>query len=104
MKYEFESETGRLYVFMPKEVDHHLADSVRLEMDRLFIVYPVRGLIFDFTDTVFMDSSGIGLILGRCKNLQFSGGEASAIHLNPQMQRIFRISGLEKIILVEGKQ
>ena len=104
MQYKFETETGKLYVHMPREVDHHMSDAVRQEMDRLFIIYPVRGLVFDFADTNFMDSSGIGLIIGRCKNLKFSGGQATAIHLNQQMQRIFKISGLHKIIKVEEEQ
>ena len=104
LQYKFETETGTLFVYMPKEVDHHLADKVRLEMDRLFVVYPVRKMVFDFADTIFMDSSGIGLLLGRCKNLKYAGGQASAVHLNQQMERIFKISGLHKLILVEEKQ
>ena len=61
----------------------------------------MRSLVFDFADTRFMDSSGIGVLIGRCKNVRFSGGYVKAIHLNGQIQRIFKLSGLKKIIEVE---
>ena len=67
----------------------------------IILKYPVRSLVFDFADTRFMDSSGIGVLIGRCKNVRFSGGYVKAIHLNGQIQRIFKLSGLKKIIEVE---
>ena len=101
MEHRFEGETGRLFIQMPTEVDHHFAEQLRRETDSLMSRYPVRSLVFDFQKTVFMDSSGIGVILGRCRNLQFAGGRSVAIHLNAQIQRIFRVSGLHKLISVE---
>lgn len=101
MEHKFERETGRLFIRMPREVDHHFAQQLRRETDSLISRYPVRGLVFDFQKTVFMDSSGIGVILGRCRNLKFAGGQATAIHLNSQIQRIFQVSGLHKLISVE---
>lgn len=101
MEHRFEQSTGRLVIQMPREVDHHSAEGLRRETDRLMAQYPVRGIVFDFQSTVFMDSSGIGVILGRCRNLKFSGGQAVAVHLNGQIRRIFQVSGLHKIIHVE---
>lgn len=101
MEHRFEGETGRLFIQMPREVDHHFAEQLRRESDGLMNRYPVRGLVFDFRKTIFMDSSGIGVILGRCRNLKFAGGQAVAINLNSQIQRIFQISGLHKLISVE---
>lgn len=101
MEHRFEQETGRLIIRMPREVDHHSSESLRQETDALLLHYPVRGIVFDFRDTAFMDSSGIGVILGRCRNLKFAGGRVSARNLNEQIQRIFRISGLHKVIQVE---
>ncbi len=100
MEHKFERETGTLRVQMPKELDHHSAETLRQETDALLIKYPVRSIVFDFQDTVFMDSSGIGVILGRCRNLKFAGGQALAVHLNQQIQKIFQVSGLHKIIEV----
>ncbi len=101
MEHKFERATGQLFIQMPREVDHHFAEQLRHETDGLINRYPVRSLVFDFQKTVFMDSSGIGVILGRCRNLRFAGGQASAIHLNGQIQRIFQVSGLHKIINVQ---
>lgn len=101
MKHRFEQDTGYLLIHMPREVDHHTSLKLREETDFLLRQYPVRGIVFDFQDTVFMDSSGIGVILGRCRNLGLSGGRASAVHLNEQIKKIFRMSGLQKVISVE---
>ena len=59
----------------------------------------VRHASADFVG--FMDSSGIGVIIGRCKNVRFSGGYVKAVHLNEQIRRIFQLSGLRKIMEVE---
>ena len=73
----------------------------RQETDLLIDTYHVRHLVFDFTETEFMDSSGIGVIIGRCKNLGYSGGDVSACHLNERVDKIFTVSGLKKIIQVK---
>lgn len=64
----------------------------------------MRSLVFDFADTRFMDSSGIGVVIGRCKNVRFSGGYVRAVNLNGQIRRIFKLSGLQKIIEVEQEE
>lgn len=101
MKHRFEQDTGCLLIHMPREVDHHTSLQLREETDFLMRQYPVRGIVFDFQETIFMDSSGIGVILGRCRNMDLAGGKARAIHLNGQIQKIFRMSGLQKVISVE---
>ena len=101
MEHRFEREYGCLIVKMPKELDHHQAEVLKEEADSLILKYPVRSLGFDFADTCFMDSSGIGVVIGRCKNVRFSGGYVKAVHLNQQIRRIFRLSGLQKIMEVE---
>ncbi len=101
MEHRYEKEYGCLILRMPKELDHHQAEILKEEADELIQKYPVRSLVFDFMDTQFMDSSGIGVIIGRCKNVRFSGGYVRAVHLNGQIQRIFQLSGLRKIIEVE---
>ena len=101
MEHKFEKEYGCLILKMPVELDHHQAEFLKEEADGLLLKYPVRSLIFDFSNTKFMDSSGIGAIIGRCKNVRFSGGYIKAVHLNEQIRRIFRLSGLQKIMEVE---
>lgn len=101
MEHKYEKEFGCLILRMPEELDHHEAEFLKEEADQLILKYPVRSLVFDFSDTRFMDSSGIGVIIGRCRNVRFSGGFIKAVHLNPQIQRIFKLSGLMKIIEVD---
>lgn len=100
MENYYEKENGCLTVFMPKEIDHHQANLLRMETDLLIDAYHVRRLIFDFSKTEFMDSSGIGVIIGRCRNLGYQGGEVSAQNLNERIQKIFLVSGLQKIIKI----
>ena len=95
MEHRYEKEYGCLILRMPQELDHYQAEFLKEEADGLLLQYPVRNLIFDFADTQFMDSSGIGAIIGRCKNVRFSGGYVKAVNLNEQIQRVFQISGLK---------
>lgn len=89
---------------MPKEVDHHCAEQLRKEADLLIGAYHIRKLVFDFSETEFMDSSGIGVLIGRCKNMGYSGGEVTAEHLNERIKKIFIVSGLHKMIQVTSEQ
>ena len=54
-----------LVIRLPKEIDHYQAEKVRMECEQSFMKFIIRDIIFDFSDTSFMDSSGIGLVLGR---------------------------------------
>ncbi len=102
MEHKYEKDYGCLVLKMPQELDHHQAEVLKEEADGLIMKYPVRSLVFDFVDTRFMDSSGIGVIIGRCKNVRFSGGYVKAVHLSEQIQRIFKLSGLMKIIEIDS--
>lgn len=104
MKCNYEVKGTSMTIYMPKELDHHCATQLRLEADMLLQSYAVRSLIFDFTETEFMDSSGIGVIIGRCKNMDYAGGEVFARNLNERIQKIFVVSGLHKIVPMEDMQ
>ena len=95
-KYELNGNTLRIHV--PRELDHHIAGQIREEADLLVDTYYIRKVVFDFSKTDFMDSSGIGVILGRYKNLKFSGGSVEAENLNERIRKIFVMSGLENLI------
>lgn len=100
MNCKYQLNNGCMKISMPKEVDHHCAEQLRKEADLLIGAYHIRRLIFDFAETEFMDSSGIGVIIGRTKNMGYSGGEVMAEHLNERIQKIFVVSGLHKMIKV----
>lgn len=98
MDNQYEIRDGSLRVFVPRELDHHEAGKLRAQTDLLIENYHIRQLVFDFSQTEFMDSSGIGVIIGRCRNMGYFGGEVVAQNLNERVQKIFTISGLHKII------
>ena len=98
MEHHYELKEGCLTILMPRELDHHQASQLKAEADLLIEAYHVRKLIFDFSGTEFMDSSGIGVIIGRCKSMGFAGGEVSARNLNERLKKIFIVSGLHKIV------
>ena len=104
MNCEYQIKGNTLRIYIPKELDHHISDSLREEADLLTETYFIRNIIFDFSRTEWMDSSGIGVILGRYKNMKFSGGTVRAEHLNERMYKIFHMSGLDELIAEEGEQ
>lgn len=93
-----EMQAGRLVIYVPRELDHHEAGRLKMEADLLIDAYHVKNLVFDFSNTEFMDSSGIGVIIGRCRNIGYYGGEAVAQNLNDRVKKIFRVSGLHTLI------
>ncbi len=89
-----------LMVRMPEEVDHHGAGIICENADRYLLQENVENVVFDFEKTKFMDSSGIGIIMGRHRKISCFGGRVYAIHADKQIQRIFQLSGLNKIVEV----
>ena len=60
-----EVKGSTLTVYVPEELDHHYAEQIRVESDRILARQNIRQIVFDFRRTAFMDSSGIGVIMGR---------------------------------------
>ncbi|GMQ59122.1 anti-sigma F factor antagonist [Vallitalea sediminicola] len=87
-----------LIVNVSEELDHHNAEIIRDKIDKLIIKHNIKCVIFNFSNTKFMDSSGIGVIMGRYKNIKNMGGNVVVTNVNPRMDRIFKISGLYRII------
>ncbi|WP_283684254.1 STAS domain-containing protein [Parablautia sp. Marseille-Q6255] len=90
-------------VHLPAELDHHNSEQIRKEADQLIRTKNIRRVLFDFSRTVFMDSSGIGMIIGRYKTMRFMGGMVAAVCVSEQMRRILTLSGIYKVIdIYEG--
>ena len=83
---------------VPKELDHNAADEVRLEAECIFTKCPIQNVIFDFQNTTFMDSSGIGLITGRYRKICDLGGKIYVYGLSGSMDKLFLLSGLNTIV------
>ncbi len=87
-----------LMVKMPRELDHHNAARIRERADYFLLMDNVDNIVFDFEDTVFMDSSGIGVIMGRYKKVSTFGGKIYAIHTNQRIEKIMKMSGLQNFV------
>ena len=98
MKYEVQEIC--LTIFLPGELDHHNAEEIRKRSDYLIDQNHIRYVIFDFTDTTFMDSSGIGVIMGRYKRIYMLGGEVCAVHTSERMKKILTMSGVTRIMQI----
>lgn len=86
--------------FMSTELDHHITNEVRDEIDNILISKSVKNIIFDFKNINFMDSSGIGVIIGRYKKISNDGGKVSVVNVNARVKKIFDLSGMNKIISI----
>lgn len=89
-----------LIVGIVGELDHHSAEYVRQKVDGEIIKSTTRNVIFDFSKVGFMDSSGIGVIMGRYKNVQKLNGKVATVNVSAQIRRILEMSGLLKLIPV----
>ena len=80
------------------DIDQHNAEVIRKKVDKAYDRSRCKHMIFDFSGVDFMDSSGIGLLIGRYKNVHSRGGTVSIVNMNHDLGRIYNISGLKKII------
>lgn len=98
------STQQRVTAFLEGEIDHHTASSLRLEIDDAIHRNKPRTLKLDFGDVTFMDSSGIGLVMGRFRTIQPFGGNLVVSNLSPQIYRIMQLAGLEKIAKISKRE
>jgi len=80
------------------DIDHHSSEKIRLDVDRAYGMSGCRNIIFDFSGVGFMDSSGVGMIIGRYKNAMKKNGKVGIANMNRDLCRIYEVTGLGKII------
>lgn len=89
---------NRLTVCFEGEIDHYAAETMRSRIETALKDKDINSLIMDFSGVTFMDSSGVGMIIGRYKTMQARGGKVCAEGLHPPVDRLFHIAGLHRII------
>ncbi len=94
----YEKKKNTLTVKLRGELDHSVAAGVRAELDELILDPGVRRLVFDLNGLEFMDSSGIGLIIGRYKLMARRGGSVAVRGPGRRVDRIFQMSGLYQLV------
>lgn len=94
----FEVNKGTMIIHLKEDLDHHNAVYIREMADGFVEKYPINRIVFDFTGVEFMDSSGIGVIMGRYKQMNYVGGTVYVRGIGKNVDRIFRMSGLYKLV------
>lgn len=87
-----------LMIRLPEEIDHHSASEISRKADHMMLDNNVYHVVFDFSDTKFMDSSGIGVLAGRQRKISCFGGKVYVIHADRHIRRILEMSGLTKYL------
>lgn len=98
MENDFWIEEDELWYSLPKEVDQHVAALICKEIDMMIDAGGIRHLVIDFDKTEFMDSSGVGIIIGRSRKLKYFGGKVRVVNLSNAIKRIFVVTNLFSLV------
>lgn len=102
MNLEFEIKNDKLIITIIGELDHHSSDEIRNKIDDRIERGGYKKVILDFSNVTFMDSSGIGVIIGRYKKLKLLKSNLCIANVNNSIKKVFELSGIFKIIEVYG--
>lgn len=92
------NKDGKMICSLSGEIDHHSIASVRSSIDKLIDTNRPKVLILDLSKIDFMDSSGLGLVLGRYRKMRESGGEMLLCNTSERTMRILKMAGVDKIV------
>ena len=95
---QYEKKKDALIVRLSGELDHSAAGEMRGELDALIARSGVKRLVFDLNGLTFMDSSGIGLIIGRYKQMARRNGSVAVFGADARMDRLFEMAGLYQLV------
>lgn len=95
---EFIPKEKVLILNIDEEIDHHTSDMMRKKLDNEITRYMPRKVILDFEKVTFMDSAGIGMVLGRYKMVKMLGGNMELRNVSSNVRKIFDMSGITKLI------
>ena len=104
MELDYIREDKLLIIKITDELDHHSVEKIRRKVDYEIERHIPRKVIFDFDNVTFMDSAGIGLILGRYKMISMLGGSLEVINTSNKVSKILHMSGLDRIIIINKKE
>lgn len=102
MQIIFQTKEKTLIVKLIGELDHHVAGGVKDRIDKKITSSAAENLIFDFSALSFMDSSGIGVVIGRYKLIKSIGGKTVIVSNTKSIDRLLNIAGIKKIISVRN--
>lgn len=103
MAVQIEITPQLVIAYLSGEIDHHCAGRIREAIDDTVaqMVPPPKQLYLDFGSVTFMDSSGIGLVMGRYKLITELGGTLKIVNLTPSFKRVMKMAGMDKLGVLE---
>lgn len=104
LQIELKPHRNVLLVRLFGELDHHTAEEVRTRIDEELEKDHYPHVVLNLSELTFMDSSGLGVILGRYKRINEQGGTLSVCSLHPSVQKLFELSGMFKIVSVYDRE
>ena len=104
MNTEYEKKDKLLRVTITEEIDHHTTENLRRKIDNEIQRYMPQTVIFDFNSVSFMDSAGIGMLIGRYKLTRMLGGKLELVNVNSGIKKIFEMCGILKIIPIVDEE
>ena len=102
MAVEFNTVGDMLVVAVSGEIDHHETKNLREEIDEEIMNAIPKKVVFELSRTAFMDSSGLGLILGRYNKAKAVGAEFEIVNPGEKIMRIISMAGVDKLIKIKG--
>lgn len=97
MNSRYVPEDKLLVLEITEEIDHHEAQKIRRKADDEITRYMPRKVVLDFNNVTFMDSAGIGMVIGRYKMINMLGGSLEMKNVGQPLKKIFDMSGVTKI-------
>ena len=97
----FERKDGVTTAYLSGEIDHHTAGAIRRELDEYLTEHRPSVLRLDLSDIHFMDSSGLGLLMGRYALMSRLGGALVVCDPSPSVWRMIRLAGMERVLRIE---
>ena len=104
MAVTLEVTNEEITAYLSGEIDHHSAVELRRRIDESVLSGTPERLILDFSGVTFMDSSGIGLIMGRWRLMQEQGGHLLVQGVPQSLRKVMKVSGLDKLGVLEEKE
>ncbi|OZM57134.1 anti-sigma F factor antagonist [Lottiidibacillus patelloidae] len=101
LRINLEVKVNVLCIRLEGELDHHTAEILRNDVHATLEKENIKHIVLNLESLSFMDSSGLGVILGRYKHIKNLGGEMIVCAISPEVKRLFEMSGLFKIIRLE---
>lgn len=98
MTVKVEEKDGALVAWLAGELDHHAADEVRRELDSALARRRGGKVVLDMSKLTFMDSSGIGVVLGRYRKVKEAGGRLTVRSPSDKTDRLLRLAGIYTVI------